>query len=80
MACWQPVAVARVEAICFVVLLIPLHFRVVSGTELSFHGLFHLFFFLFFVTVWQVIFSMMTSFVALSKTCPTLRARIVLSV
>lgn len=33
MAVWQTVAVARVESICSVVLPVPLHFRVVTGTE-----------------------------------------------
>lgn len=52
-----------------------------QGGHWDWKGSFNVFFFLVFVTVWQVICSVMTrSFVVLSKTCPALRARIVLSV
>jgi len=72
------VAVARVEAICCVVLPVPLHFTVAAGTESGLFVVFLVFFVV--VTFWQVICSMMTrSFVVLSKTWPTLKARIILS-
>lgn len=75
------VAVARVEAISSVVLPVPLHFRLVTGSEngwgffvvvVGFGGGF--------ATIWQVIYSMMARSLVFSKASPTLGARIVLSV